>query len=395
MRRAIRKIHSFIALETVAGFLLFACALLAFILENTQFSDAYQTGIHFPLGLTLGGEHYAMPFHLWVNDGLMVLFFLLVGIEIKQEWLEGHLRHRSQAILPLAAALGGVLVPAFIYFWVTRNTPDYRQGWAVPTATDIAFSLAILRMFGARVPVALKVFLTAVAVIDDLIAILIIGIFYNHGMDWAALGVAACCVAVLAWLNLRKVQRLLPYCVVGLFLWVAVLQSGIHATLAGVILGLLLPLRGGNTAHAPAKRLEQALHPWIAFLILPLFALCNSGLSLAGLSISSLKDPLPLGIFLALFLGKQLGVFSSSWAIIRLKIGELPEGCNWCILYGTTALTGVGFTMSLFIGNLAFDSVEMNNLVRLGVITGSLVSALAGGVILYFTLPKPPPCSAN
>lgn len=363
----------FLALESAGGILLVLMMVVALAVVNSPLQPFYDMVLHFhfgpsALGLDLSVLH-------WVNDGLMAVFFLLVALEIKREMLEGELSSRAQIVLPAVAAVGGMVVPALIYLAFNGGDAVAWRGWAIPSATDIAFSLGVLSVLGRRVPMSLRMFLTALAIIDDLGAILIIAFFYSGSLSLLYLAIGAAAVVGLVALNRFGVLKLTPYLLLGVVLWVCVLHSGIHATIAGVILGLTIPLPILN-------RLEHALHPWVAFLILPVFALANSGLSLAGITLDSLADPVFLGVALGLFVGKQLGVFGFSWALIKMGAGVLPHGADWRSFYGVSVLTGIGFTMSLFIGGLAFPGGEAEAGTRFGVLAGSLVSALAGYLLL-------------
>ncbi|MGE5546713.1 MAG: Na+/H+ antiporter NhaA [Solirubrobacterales bacterium] len=360
-------LRRFLGLEASGGIVLAAAAALALILANSPAGPHYQAFVELPVG--------GHPLVMWINDGLMAVFFLLVGIEIKREVMTGELSNWGQAALPAIAALGGMIAPALVYAAINRNDPAALAGWAVPTATDIAFALGVLSLLGSRVPPSLKVFLLALAVIDDLGAIVVIALFYTSELSGTALALAALAIAGLAAMNRLGVRRLTPYLAVGLALWACVLQSGVHATLAGVTLGLLIPLDDG--------RLEHRLHPWVAYAILPLFAFANAGLALGGLHLSALADPVPLGVAAGLLVGKQVGVMTFAAAAIRTGLARLPEGATWAQFYGVAVLTGIGFTMSLFVGMLAFpDGGAHGAGVRLGVLAGSLASALLGAAIL-------------
>lgn len=367
-----RFINKFIARESASGLILMAMAALALILANSPLQPWYQAALDYVPPIPLFGKNLSVL--LWINDLLMAIFFLLVGLEIKREIALGELSNRRRAFLPLVAAVGGMALPALFYLGSTIAHPEYWAGWAIPSATDIAFSLAILALLGSRVPAALKVFLMALAIMDDLGAIVIIATFYNHGFDPIAFSAAVGCVFLLWLLNIRGVVLLWPYLVVGGLLWLAVLFSGIHATLAGVLTALFIPMR---ILH----NLEHDLHPYVAFLILPLFALANSGLQLHGLPFEALLHPMTLGIILGLWLGKPLGIFGASYLFLRGERGRLPKDCGWHHLLGAACLGGIGFTMSLFIGSLAFPGAYIND-VRLGVIAGSVLSALTGYGIL-------------
>lgn len=363
----------FLALESAGGILLVGMMALALAVVNSPLGPVYETALNWHFGLPALGLDLSL-LH-WINDGLMAVFFLLVALEIKREMLEGELSSPAQVMLPAVAAVGGMLVPTLIYLVVNGGNPEGWRGWAIPSATDIAFSLGVLSVLGRRVPMSLRVFLTALAIIDDLGAILIIAFFYSSTLSPLFLAGGAAAALALVALNRAGVLRLAPYMVVGAVLWVCMLKSGIHATIAGVVLGLAIPLPALN-------RLEHGLHPWVAFLILPLFAFANSGLSFQGISLATLADPVFLGIALGLFVGKQIGVFGFTWALIRLGLGRLPEGADWRTLYGVSVLTGIGFTMSLFIGGLAFPDGGSVVETRFGVLIGSLLSAGIGYALL-------------
>ena len=383
MPRIVNKIQDFLKLETSAGFVLMAVALLALIANNSPLAGFYSSFLSTPVEVQFGGFEIAKPLLLWINDGLMAIFFFLVGLEIKNEVLEGELSTFDKAALPLFAAVGGILAPAAIYVFFNWSDPVMVQGWAIPAATDIAFALGILALVGSRVPVSLKILLLAVAIIDDLAAIIIIALFYTQDLSLVALGWGGVGTALLFAMNRMGVMRITPYALVGVFVWACVLKSGVHATLAGVITALAIPLKAKDpTASSPLHRAEHGLHIWVAFLILPLFAFANAGVSLKGVSLSDLLAPMPLGIALGLFVGKQIGVFSMAWISVKLGLAKLPTGANWAQVYGIACLTGVGFTMSLFIGTLAFEGDETLNAVRLGVLMGSIASGVLGYVLL-------------
>jgi len=326
---------------------------------------------------------------LWINDGLMAIFFFLVGLEIKREIIEGRLSSIQKAALPIIAAIGGMIVPALIYAIFNLEDPTALKGWAIPAATDIAFALGILALLGSRVPIALKVFLLALAIIDDLGAIIIIALFYTSELSVEVLAIAAIGMGVLGYLNYRGVTRLAPYLVTGLVIWVCVLKSGVHATLAGVIIALFIPLRLRDTQdQSPLKVVEHGLAPWVAFGIMPIFAFANAGVSLSGLSFDDLFAGIPLGIALGLFLGKQIGIMGFVWGGVRLGIAKLPDGASWSQIYGISMLAGIGFTMSLFIGTLAFSDPEHAAAVRIGVLAGSIASAILGFLLLRQVLPE-------
>lgn len=383
MPRIVNKIQDFLKLETSAGFVLMAVALFALIANNSPLSGFYSSFLSTPVEVQFGNFEIAKPLLLWINDGLMAIFFFLVGLEIKNEVMEGELSTFDKASLPLFAAVGGILAPAAIYVFFNYSDPVLIQGWAIPAATDIAFALGILALVGSRVPVSLKILLLAVAIIDDLAAIIIIALFYTQDLSLVALGWGGIGTAVLFAMNRMGVMRITPYALVGVFVWACVLKSGVHATLAGVITALAIPLRAKDPEQSsPLHRAEHGLHIWVAFLILPLFAFANAGVSLKGVSFSDLLAPMPLGIALGLFVGKQVGVFSMAWISVKLGLAKLPTGANWAQVYAIACLTGVGFTMSLFIGTLAFEGDETLNAVRLGVLMGSIASGVLGYVLL-------------
>ncbi len=374
-----------------------AAAALALIVANSPFAESYFAALKAEFGFALGVFHLTESVLHWINDGLMALFFLLVGLEIKREVLDGQLSRPSKIILPGVAALGGVVLPALIYLAFNGAHPDSRAGWAIPSATDIAFALGVLALLGSRVPGSLKIFLTAIAIMDDLAAIVIIAIFYTAQLHLIALAAAGGILVVLFALNRLKVTALWPYILGGLALWYFVLESGVHATLAGVALAMLIPLRRSpgapDDATSSLHRLEHALHKPVAFLIVPLFGFANAGLSFAGVSPAAALDPVPLGVALGLFIGKQLGVFGTAWAIIRMGWADMPRDASMGQLYGVAVLCGIGFTMSLFIGNLAFGDPKLIDETKIGVLVGSLASALVGMAILRACKPCRPGAS--
>ena len=365
--------------EAAGAVLLLAAAVLALILDNSRLSPLYDALLATPVTLRIGALNLDKPLLLWINDGLMAIFFFYVGLEIKKEMLSGALASRQQAALPIIAAIGGMLVPALVYAAINGGNPAAMRGWAIPAATDIAFAVGVVALLGSRVPPALKVFLLALAIIDDLGAIIIIALFYTSQLSLVSLGLAAVGIAILACLNLRGVTRLAPYVLVGLFIWVCVLKSGVHATLAGVVVALAIPLRAeGSAPYSPLETTMKDLHPWVTFAIAPLFAFANAGISLEGLSLTQVFAPVPLGIALGLFIGKQFGIFGASWLAIKAGLCRLPEGSTWLQLYAVGIIAGIGFTMSLFIGMLAFTDPASSADVRIGVICGSIPSALVG-----------------
>ncbi|MCY3670786.1 MAG: Na+/H+ antiporter NhaA [Alphaproteobacteria bacterium] len=370
--------------EAAGGVLLMLAAVAALALDNSPLAPLYDALLTIPMVVQISALVLEKPLLLWINDGLMAVFFLLVGLEIKRELLEGNLSSWRQAALPALAAVGGMAAPALIYAALNAGDPAARRGWAIPAATDIAFAVGILALLGSRAPAGLKVFLLAVAVIDDLGAILIIAVFYTADLSLTSLAIAAAGAAVLLALNLAGVARLLPYILVGLVMWVAVLKSGVHATLAGVVIALFIPLRTKDAASAPPPlvRAEHGLHGFVALFVMPVFAFANAGVNLGGFSPGDFLSPIPLGIAAGLFFGKQVGIFGLTWAGVRLGICRLPEGVNWLQVYGASALAGIGFTMSLFIGALAFGDPAHQAAMRLGVLSGSLLSGIVGYTVL-------------
>ncbi|MGL4205492.1 MAG: Na+/H+ antiporter NhaA [Aeromonadaceae bacterium] len=380
-------IRKFLKLESASGIILIVAALLAMLLANSPLQHYYQSFLDTDVQVRIGALDLHKPLLLWINDGLMALFFLLIGLEVKREMIDGALSSREQATFPAVAAIGGMLAPALIYLLFNHGDPLTQSGWAIPAATDIAFALGVMALLGNRVPVSLKVFLLALAIIDDLGVILIIALFYTSELNLPALGIAAAAMALLFWMNRRGVDRLSFYILVGLVLWVAVLKSGVHATLAGVVVGFLIPNQGKRYV-SPLKHLEHKLHPWSSYFILPLFAFSNAGISLAGVNIASLLSPVPLGVMLGLFIGKPVGITLISWLAIRLKIAQLPEGCTFRQIMAVSVLCGIGFTMSMFISSLAFtaEGADFSTLSRLGILTGSTLAAILGYLILRFSL---------
>jgi NhaA family Na+:H+ antiporter len=383
---------AFIHHEATAGILLLLAALLALALANSAGAWLYSGLLGTKVTIAVGALKLDKPLLLWINDGLMAIFFFLVGLEIKRELLVGELSTARQAALPAIAALGGMAAPALVYAAVNAGSPETLGGWAIPAATDIAFALGVLALLGPRVPVALKVFLLALAIIDDLGAIVIIAIFFTADLSVTALSLAALGLVALVVLNRLGVTRIAAYGLVGLFIWVCVLKSGVHATLAGVATALAVPLRGpdGNHEDGPVAVLEESLHPWVTYLILPAFAFANAGVSLAGVSLAKLSEPVPLGIAAGLFVGKPIGIFGSTWLAIRLGLALRPPATSWLELLGVAWLGGIGFTMSLFIGVLAFPDPVFATDIRVGVLGGSLLSAIAGYMALSSALSRRP-----
>ena len=382
--------RDFLKLESAAGMVLITATVIALVMANIPVAQtAYDWFLALQLTVTLGGWGVDKPLLLWINDALMVFFFMLVGLELKREVVEGELSRPDQVVLPILAAIGGLVVPAAIFWYINGDFVQQKNGWAIPTATDIAFALAMLSLMGSRVPLALKIFLTTIAIVDDLAAIVIIAIFYSTDLSVLSLGLAALGIVVLAELNRMRVMRLAPYMLTALFIWLCVLKSGVHATLAGVVVAAFIPLRSEDDS-SPARHLEHMLHPWVAFAVLPVFAFANAGVSFQGMSLDRLSNGVPLGIIMGLFVGKQVGVFGMV-ALARLfRLAKLPEGTSWGQIYGVALLCGIGVTMSLFIGTLAFEhgNFDMLEGVKMGVLVGSLLSAAAGLLVLHFALPK-------
>ena len=384
--RSVSFLQAFLRSEALGGYVLMLAAVVALVIANSPLAPYYFEALGAKLGFQAGPVILKESVLHWINDGLMAVFFLLVGLEIKREVLDGQLRGAARIVLPGIAALGGMAMPALIYVLVNLGSPVTLRGWAIPAATDIAFALGILALLGSRVPTSLKVFLTALAILDDLGAIVIIALFYTSELNLFALAMAGALLACLVCLNRAGVLRLAPYLLIGVVLWYFVLKSGVHATLAGVALVLTIPLRPQNQghagAHSPLHALEHALHKPVALLIVPLFGFANAGVSFAGMGLSSLAQPVPLGVALGLFLGKQLGVFGFAWLAIRSGIASLPRHASFTQLYGVALLCGIGFTMSLFIGALAFTDPAAVDATKIGVLTGSLASAVAGFLLL-------------
>lgn len=381
-------IRQFLRQEAAGGIILIAAAVVALIMANTSLQETYQTFLDLPVMVQIASFEIAKPLLLWINDGLMAIFFLVVGLEVKRELMQGSLAGRDKAIFPAIAALGGMLAPALIYLLFNGADEVTRQGWAIPAATDIAFALGVMALLGNRVPTSLKVFLLALAIIDDLGVIIIIALFYTHEVSTIALAIAAAAIGVLAFMNWRGVEKTSLYMIVGLVLWGAILKSGVHATLAGVIVGFMIPLNSKGKS-SPSEALEHELHPWVAFLILPLFAFANAGVPLQGVSLSGLTSLLPLGIAAGLFIGKPLGIFSFSWLAVKLGIARLPEGIGFKQVFAVAVLCGIGFTMSIFIASLSFANVDVafSTYSKLGILVGSTTAAVVGYGLLRLTLP--------
>ena len=367
--------------EAFGGILLMASAVAALLVANSSFSGLYDTFLSAYFSITLNGEGLGKPLILWINDGLMAIFFFLIGLELKRELLEGKLKNPADVLLPGMAAVGGMIVPALVFAAFNWGNPETISGWAIPAATDIAFALGILALVGSRAPVSLKVFLLTLAILDDLGAIVIIALFYTAELKAAYLGYALIPLAGLIILNIKGAHRIAPAILLGTIMWFLVLKSGVHATLAGVITAFCIPLVD-KYGKSPLHSLENGLTPYVNFGIIPIFAFANAGVVLAGLSLADLLDPLPLGIALGLLVGKQVGVFGVCYLLVKSGVAKLPYGANWTHVWGIACLAGIGFTMSLFIGGLSFESQELMNQVRIGVLSGSVISGIMGYVIL-------------
>ena len=376
----------FFKLEAASGLILLIAAILALIISNSNFSSLYFETLEQYLFIGINNFGIKLSVLHWINDGLMAIFFFFVTLEIKREFLQGELSNIKQALLPIIGAVGGMLVPALFYIYINIDDPTTLNGWAIPSATDIAFSLGVLSLLGSRVPISLKVFLTALAIIDDLGAILIIAIFYSGDLSIKYLLLMLVATIALIIINKFNIRKFTPYLVIGLLLWDFTHNSGIHATIAGVLMAMSIPHRKKEKDFSLLIKVEHAISPYVAFGIMPLFAFANAGVSLDGLSFSSMFDKVPLGIILGLFFGKQIGVFLFSYISIKLKIASMPSNANWMNFYAVGVLTGIGFTMSLFVGNLAFaENLQYIDGVKIGVLTGSLLSTLTGYFLLLFS----------
>ena len=380
-------LRDFLQKESAGGIVLIFAALLALAVANSPLLGGYQDLLDTGVVVGIGSFVIDKPLLLWVNDGLMAVFFFLVGLEVKREIFEGQLSSWDKASLPLVAAIGGMAIPALIFLSLNAGSPETINGWAIPAATDIAFALGILSLLGPRVPVALKALLLAIAVIDDIGAIAIIALFYSGELDTGMLGAAAIVFIVMLAVGRARVQSTIPYILLAILMWAFVLKSGVHATLAGVAAAMTVPL-DPKSDHGPLETMEHALHPWVAFLVIPIFGFANAGVTLFGLSPSALLEPLPLGIALGLLLGKQPGIFGFAYAAVRLRIASLPEDVSWRQVHGMSLLAAIGFTMSLFIGNLAFADPLLIDAVKIGVLSGSTIAAIAGYLLLSRALPK-------
>ena len=388
----IRQIKNFLKLESSGGILLFTAAILAIICANTSVQSVYFDFLQTQVVLKVGAFAIDKPLLMWINDGFMAVFFVLVGLEVKREMFEGSLSSVRKASLPAFAAFGGMIVPALIYYFINHHDPELVRGWAIPMATDIAFALGIVALLSKQVPLPLKMFLLALAIIDDIGAIVVIAIFFSHEMSTPALIVASLAIITLFTMNRYKVVSMIHYLIVGSILWASVLKSGVHATLAGVIIGFAIPLRGKN-GETPLYHLEHILAPWCSFVILPLFAFANAGVSFDGMSLEKLTSPVPLGIAFGLFIGKPVGIFLFSYVAVLLRLASLPQGVNFKQIFAIAVLCGIGFTMSVFIAGLAFgadnnDGSNMLPLAQLGILIGTNLSAVLGYILLKATTNK-------
>lgn len=388
-KKAKEILQKFIQLESASGLLIICAAFVAVVLENSPFQFLYEFFLSRKITILFDGQGLEKPILLWINDGLMAVFFLLVSLEIKREVMEGQLSSFSKASLPAIAAIGGIIIPALIYIVINYGNPIALKGWAIPVATDIAFAICVVSLVGRRfVPYSVKTLLLAIAIIDDIAAITIIALFYTGALSMGPGLVALSALIVLMVFNKLNIQKTTPYILVGVILWAAVLKSGVHATLAGVLVAMTIPIKIPGKRLSPVKDLENSLHPWVVYGVMPLFAFANAGVSFKGLQFQDLLHPLPLGIILGLFFGKLIGVFSTVFIAVKSGISHLPEHVTWNHVLGLAIVCGVGFTMSLFIGTLAFDDTEMNRYVRLGVLIGSSIAAIIGFGILRFISPK-------
>jgi len=390
VRTVTEMVRDFTKMESAGGLCLVIATVAAMIFANTALAGVYEGFLQAPVSIQIADLKIAKPLILWINDGLMAIFFFLIGLEVKREFLVGELSEMKRVVLPAIGALGGLMVPALIYVGINWDNPANLNGWAIPAATDIAFALAVLSLFGKRVPLSLKILLLAIAIFDDLAAIIIIAIFYTQQLSVHALLFSIVPILGLVALNRMRVLKLAPYVVLGIVLWVLVLKSGVHATLAGVVAALFVPMLKVKEHHKETllETTEHGLHRWVAFGILPVFAFANAGVSLSGINIDSFVEPVKLGISMGLVVGKQIGIFGAMYLALALGLAKLPAGTRLVHLYGVAALGGIGFTMSLFIGSLAFEHSAFEAPIRLGVLTGSLISAGIGYVVLSMTLPK-------
>ena len=383
-------IRNFLKLESASGILLIIATILALIAANTGLSTYYNLLLSTPVEIRIGDLIVDKPLLLWINDGLMAVFFFLVGLELKRELIEGELSNKKNVILPGVGAIGGMAIPALVYTYFNYDDPVAMQGWAIPAATDIAFALGILSLLGSRVPISCKIFLTSLAIFDDVGAIIIIALFYTANISTTALFIVAACLPIMFYFNRKNITNKSPYIIIGIIMWFAMLKSGVHATLVGIILSMFIPMQSKKDASlSPLKSFEHDLHSTVAFFILPVFAFANAGISLTNVGVEQLTHGVPVGIALGLFIGKQVGIFGLCWLVIKLKFTSLPSGMSWGSLYGLSALCGIGFTMSMFIGSLAFEETGVDMIFdeRLGIIIGSLLSGIVGYLILRKSLP--------
>ena len=379
----------FFKLEAASGLLLLISAIIALIVSNSQYAEIYFHTLHKNIFIGINNFGLKLSVLHWINDALMAIFFFFVTLEIKREFIQGELSNTKQALLPIIGAVGGMLIPALIYVFINIKNPETLNGWAIPSATDIAFSIGVLSLLGSKVPISLKVFLTALAIIDDLGAIIIIAFFYTGDLSFKYLCLLIIIFIFLIIINRFGIKRFLPYLILGLFLWYFTHESGVHATISGVLLACCIPHRKKDHDFSLLIKLEHACSPYVAFMIMPLFAFANAGVSFEGLSISSLLLPVPLGILLGLFVGKQIGVVAFSYFAVKFGYAQMPNNSTWLNFYGVSILTGIGFTMSLFVGNLAFiDNLQYMDGVKIGVLTGSLLSTLFGYFLLLITSKK-------
>lgn len=367
--------------EAFAGVLMIVAAALALIFANTGLASYYYGFLGTKISLMVNDGGLSKPLLLWINDGLMAIFFFLIGLELKREMVEGRLKNPRDVMLPGMAAVGGMVAPMAVFLFLTSGNPELAHGWAIPAATDIAFAVGVLALLGKRIPSSLKIFLLTLAILDDMGAILIIALFYGSGIDTMHLSMAVVPLVGLILLNLRGSHRIAPFMLLGTIMWFLVLKSGIHPTVAGVITAFTIPLKD-RFGKSPLHSLEHNLHPYVIYMIAPIFALANAGIDLSGVSLADLWSPLPLGIAAGLFIGKQIGVFGATWLVVKMKLAKLPHGVNWAMIWGLSMLAGIGFTMSLFIGSLSYEGDEMMNMVRLGVMLGSAVAAVVGYMVL-------------
>jgi Na+:H+ antiporter, NhaA family len=392
IKKPVSAFRIFLNSEAAGGLILIAISTLAIAVANSPWSLYYFDFVHATIGPELTSKLGPMTVHLWINDGLMALFFLLVGLEIKREFVDGHLARREDRLLPVITAIAGMAIPAMIFLFLTKQQPDLARGWAIPAATDIAFAIAVLALLGSKAPASLKLLLATVAIVDDMGAILIIALFYTSSLNPIALSLAAALWLAMLLSSRRNVMALWPYLILAALLWYAILLSGVHATIAGVLAAVAIPLRrtigAPDAEDSPLHRLEHYLARPVAFFIIPLFGFVNAGVSLDQFAFKDLLAPLPLGIALALFAGKQIGIFGSVWAVVRLGWAARPKNANWMQIYGVALLCGIGFTMSLFIGGLAFADTQTQDGVKLGVLMGSLASAVCGYAVLSLAARK-------